>query len=68
MLKGKRIQNPYSEEDEIPFVYPPEVLKEMWDQAYPKLSEKLVGKPIIMGTSGGIGGTDIKDFLNHGRQ
>ena len=54
--------NRISPEDELFLGYSPEVLAQMWDQVFPVLSDKTIGKPIIVGTSGGIGGTNLEDF------
>ena len=54
--------NRISPEDELFLGYPPEVLAKMWGQAFPVLSDKDIGKPIIVGTSGGIGGINPEDF------
>ena len=57
--------NRISPEDELFLGYPPEVLAQMWDQVFPVLSDKTIGKPIIMGTSGEIGGINVEEFYNH---
>jgi len=57
--------NRISPEDELFLGYPPEILVQMWDQVFPVLSDKTVGKPIILGTSGGIGGINVEEFYNH---
>jgi len=57
--------NRISPEDELFLGYPPEVLAKMWDQVFPVLSDKTVGKPIIIGTSGGIGGINVEEIYNH---
>ena len=51
-----------SPEDELFLGYPPEVLVQMWEQAFPVLSDKTAGKPIIIGTSGEIGGINLEEF------
>jgi len=60
-----KFQNNISPEDELFLGYPPEALAQMWDQVFPVLSDKTVGKPIILGTSGGIGGINVEEFYNH---
>jgi hypothetical protein len=57
--------NNFSSEDELFLGYPPEVLAQMWDQVFPVLSDKTIGKPIIMGTSGEIEGINAEEFYNH---
>lgn len=64
-MKNGRRPNHISSEDELFLGYPPEVLAQMWDQVFPVLSDKTVGKPIITGTSGGIGGINVEEFYNH---
>lgn len=54
-------------EDDLFLVYPPEVLEKMWKQVFPVLEDKSVGKPIITGTSGGIGGINLEEFYNYER-
>lgn len=54
-------------EDDLFLGYPPEVLEKMWKQVFPVLEDKSVGKPIITGTSGGIGGINIEEFYFHER-
>jgi len=61
-VKNGRRPNHISSEDELFLGYPPEVLAQMWDQAFPVLSDKSIGKPIIVGIPGGIGGTNLEDF------
>jgi hypothetical protein len=60
--------NRISPEDELFLGYSPEVLAKMWDQVFPVLSDKSIGKPIIIGTSGGIGGINVEEFYNRERQ
>lgn len=64
-MKNGRRPNHISEEDELFLGYPPEVLAQMWEQAFPVLSDKKVGKPIIIGTSGEIDGINVEEFYNH---
>jgi hypothetical protein len=64
-MKNGRRPNHISAEDELFLGYPPEVLAQMWGQAFPVLSDKTAGKPIIIGTSGEIDGTNLEEFYNH---
>ena len=57
--------NNFSSEDELFLGYPPEVLAQMWDQVFPVLSDKTIGKPIITGTSGEIEDINAEEFYNH---
>jgi hypothetical protein len=64
-MKNGRRPNHISAEDELFLGYSPEVLAQMWGQAFPVLSDKTAGKPIIIGTSGEIDGTNLEEFYNH---
>ena len=64
-MKNGRRPNHISAEDELFLGYPPEILAQMWEQAFPVLSDKTAGKPIIIGTSGEIDGINVEEFYNH---